>query len=364
MPILLLLILLLCGLAPQGCAASKPTASQTPQVLPARIPVQIKEKSVIGIVPVVSPEPSRQKDFYDYFLPPPDKDKYEQSMRYTAIIANKIKDNLEQKGFVPFVATPARTEDLYAPEFLEVLKISCPADYCLLVYLYELTDSEKKVGRVPPEKEGGYPVEQWQQDVIARSRIEFYESANMNLIWQYDLITNALVITKKKISGSKPLDDLAYSFEQPHYYEQINNEVILKTVQEMTDMFKSLAVNINPNHKVKADIYLYDKKISNDNLLKDATITITNIALIKPAGFTHIKSPPPDLPEKQQFITDANGQVSIELPEGFYQIEALIPALIPNDSNSSTEAEAGEPRSNSFQTLIIGDVRRINIILK
>lgn len=358
MPILLLLILLLCG----GCASSKPTVSQSPQVLSAKIPAQIKEKSVIGIVPVLYPEPSRKKDFYDYFLPPPDKDKYEQSMRYTAIIANKIKDGLEQKGFLPFVATPARTEDIYAPEFFEVMKISCPADYCLFVYLYELTDNEKKVGRIPPEKEGDYPIEQWQQDVVARARIELYESANMNLIWQYDIMSNALMITEKKISGSKPLDDLAYSLEQPHYYEQINNEVILKTIQEMMETFKSLAVNINFNHKVKTDIYLYDKKVSNDNLLKDATITITNIALIKPIGFAHIKSPPPNLPEKQQFITDANGQVSIELPEGFYQIEALIPAVIPSAFNSSIEA--GKPRSNSLQTLIIGDVRRINIILK
>jgi len=347
MPILLLLILLLCGLAPQGCAASKPTASQSPQVLPARIPVQIKDKAVIGIVPVLYPEPSKKKDFYDYFLPPPNKDKYEQSMRYTAIMANKIKDNLEQNGFVPFVATPARTEDLYAPEFFEVLKISCPADYCILVYLYELTDSEKKVGRVSPETEDGYPVEQWQQDAIARSRIELYESANMNLIWQYDIMSNALMITEKKISGSKPLDDLAYSLIQPHYYEQINNEVILKTIQEITDAFKLLSVNINPNHKVKTDIYLYDKKVSNDNLLKDVTITITDIAITK-GKITNQTS----LALKQPFITDANGRVSVELPEGFYQIEALI------------TTETAETRINKFKSLIIGDVRRINIILQ
>lgn len=342
MPILLLLLLLICG-----CGSAPTAAFQTSQTQKALIPFQIKDKAVIGIVPVLSPEPSRKKDFYDYFLPPPEKDKYEQSRRYTAIIANQIKDNLEQKGFVPFVATPARTEDLYAPEFFEVTKISCPADYCIFIYLYELTDSEKKVGRVLPEKEGDYPVEQWQQDAAARARIELYESTNMNLIWQYDIMNNALMITEKKISGSKPLDDLAYSLEQPHYYEQINNEVILKTVQEMLEVFKLLTANINPNHKVKTDIYLYDKKVSNDNLLKDVAITITSIALIK--GKTNRR---PALLLKQQFITDANGQVSIELPEGFYQIEALIPT------------ETNESRSNGFQSLIIGDVRRINIILK
>ncbi|MBI5779901.1 MAG: hypothetical protein HZA49_10690 [Planctomycetes bacterium] len=343
--LILLLVLLLCG-----CNSSKPVAPQVSRILPTRIPAQIKEKSVIGIVPVVSPEPSRKKDFYDYFLPPPDKDKYEQSRRYTAIMANKIKDDLEQKGFVPFVATLARTEDLYAPEFFEVLKISCPADYCLLVYLYELTDSETKVGRLAPEKAGGYPVEQWQQDSAARARIELYESANMNLIWRYDVTAKALMLTEKKISGSKPLDDLAYSLEQPHYYEQINNEVILKTVQEMMESFKPLAVNINFSHKVKADIYLYDGKVANDNLLKDVTITITSIALIKTDTSYHI-SKEPALAVTQQFTTDPNGQVSVELPEGFYRIEAVI--------SSGT----GEPRINSFQTLIIGDVRRINIIL-
>ncbi|MEW6026067.1 MAG: hypothetical protein AB1599_02060 [Planctomycetota bacterium] len=347
MPVLvLLLVLLLCG-----CSSSDPAVPQPAQTLPSRIPAQLKEKASIGIVPVLSPEPARKKDFYDYFLPPPDKDKYEQSRRYTAIMANKIKGTLEQKGFVPFVTIPARTEDLYAPEFFEVLKISCPAEYCLIVYLYELTDSEKKVGRTPPEKEGGYPVEQWQQDAIARSRIELYESPNMNLIWQYDVMNKALTITDKKISGSKPLDDLAYSLEQPHYYEQINNEVILKTVQDMMDAFRTLAVNLNANHKVKTDIYVYNQKVVNDNLLRDATVTVTCIA---PAG----SSAPgqankgPALVLKQHFTSDANGQVSVELPEGFYRIEAFIPS------------ETGQASSNSFQTLIIGDVRRINIILK
>lgn len=351
-----MLLLLLCGIAPQGCTMSKPTASQTSQILPARIPIQIKAKATIGIVPVLYPEPNRKKDFYDYFLSPPDQGKYEQSVRYTAVMANKIKDDLEQKGFAPFVSTPARTEDLYAPEFFEVLKISCPADYCILIYLYELTDSEKKVGRTPPEKEGDSPVEQWQQDVIARSRIELYESTDMNLIWQYDITANTLLITEKKISGSKQLDDLAYSLIQPHYYEQINNEVILKTIQEMTGTLKSLSVNINPNHKVKTDIYLYDKKVSNYNLLKDMTITITGIIITKnkAVGQTGLEL-------KQPLITDANGRISVELPEGFYQIEASIPAVLPSFSSSE---EAGEPRKHSLQTLIIGDVRRINIILK
>lgn len=344
--LILLLVLLLCG-----CNSSSPAAPQAPQTLTSRIPIQIKEKASIGIVPVLSPEPAKKKDFYDYFLPPPDKDKYEQSRRYTAIMANKIKETLEQKGFVPFVTIPARTEDLYMPEFFEVLKISCPAEYCLMVYLYELTDSEKKVGRVPPEKEGGYPVEQWQQDAIARARIELYESANMNLIWQYDIMNKALMLTEKKISGSKSLDDLAYSLEQPHYYEQINNEVIIKTIQEMMDAFKSLSVNINFSHKVKTDIYLYNSKVANENLLKDITITVTNIAFIK-TNTSYQTNKEPSLVVKQQFTSDANGQVSVELSEGFYQIEAF------------TSTETDEPRSNSFQTLIIGDVRRINIILQ
>jgi len=343
--LILLLVLLLCG-----CTSSNPVAPHPPQIIPTRIPIQIKEKSVIGIVPILSPEPSRKKDFYDYFLPPPNQDKYEQFRRHTAIIANKIKENLEQNGFTTFVATPARTEDLYAPEFFEVLKISCPSDYCILVYLYELTDSEKKVGRTPPEKEGGYPVEQWQQDALARSRIELYESSNMNLIWQHDITNTALMITEKKISGSKPLDDLVYSLEQPHYYEQINNEVILKIFQEMMDTFKPLAVKMNFSHKVKTDIYLYDKQVTNNNLLKDAIITVTNIAPVTTSVNNQINKET-TLILKQQFITDANGRVSIELTEGFYQIEAFIPA------------ETNEPRSNSVQTLIIGDVRRVNIIL-
>ncbi|HLD36881.1 MAG TPA: hypothetical protein VJC37_09180 [Planctomycetota bacterium] len=344
--LILLLTILLCG-----CAASNPAATQTSRILPTRIPFQIKDKAVIGIVPVLSPEPSRKKDFYDYFLPPPNQDKYDQSRRYTAIIANKIRENLEQKGFVPFVATPARTEDLYAPEFFEVLKISCPSDYCIIIYLYELLNSEKKVGRTDSEKESSYPVEQWQHDAVARSRIELYESANMNLIWQHDIMNKALIITEKKISGSKPLDDLAYSLEQPHYYEQINNEVIIKIFQEMIDSFKALPVNINLNHKVKTDIYLYDKKMANDRTLKDTIITVTNIALIKTNTILQASKEPTSA-VRQQFITDVNGRVSVELPEGFYQIEAFIPTT------------TGESKSNTFKSLILGDVRRINIILQ
>ena len=350
-------LILLWVLLLYGCGSGPTAAIQTTRMQPAQIPFQIKDKAVIGLVPILAPEPARKKDFYDYFLPPPNKDKYEQSSRYTAIMANRIKDILEQSGFIPFVANSARTEDLYAPEFFEVLKISCPSDYCLLIYLYELTNNEKKVGRVEPGKEGDYPVEQWQQDAIARSRIELYESADMNLIWQYNITANTLLITEKKISGSKALDDLAYSLIQPHYYEQINTEVALKTVQEMTEAFKSLAVNINLNNKVKTDIYLYRNKVSNDNLLKDITVTITDIALIKGNKSSRGNRWP-----KQDLTTDANGQISIELPEGFYRFEALIPDAIRNDLSSATKA--GESMIHSLQTFIVGDVRRINIIIK
>jgi hypothetical protein len=340
-PALILLVVLLLG----GCAAGPAPELQTVQIQSARIPFRIKDNAIIGLVPVLYPEPDLKKDFYDYFLPPPGKDKYEQSKRYATLIANLIKEEVSQLGFTPFIASPARTEDLYAPEFFEVLKISCPAEYCVLIYLYELSDTEKKISRIEPDKSGDTPVEQWQQDAIARTRIELYESANMNLVWQYDVNAKALMITEKKISGSKPLDDLAYSLIQPHYSEQINNEIIQSTIREMIRAFKSLTVKVNPSHKVKTDIRLYDAKISNDRLLKDVAVSITGIALI-----TDNENRPATPWSGQQFTTDGNGQVSLELPEGFYRIEAA--------------PLSGDTKTQKIQTLIIGDVRRINIILK
>lgn len=338
--LILLMILCLCG-----CAAGTYKAPQTITTRTARIPATIKEKAVIGLVPVLYPEPARKKDFYDYFLPPPDKDKYEQSKRYATMITNRIKESMEQLGFTPFVANPARTEDLYAPEFFEVLKISCPAEYCALIYLYELSNSEKKISRIEPEQAGDTPVEQWQHDAMARARIELYESSDMNLIWQYDVNTQALLIAEKKISGSASLDDLAYSLLRPHYAEQVNNEVALSTVKEMIEAFKSLEVKVNPNHNVKTDIYVYDSRMSNDHLIKDATISVSDIGLLAESG----KKPESRQPDRQ-FITDANGQISLELPEGFYLIEAR-PA-------------GAEQIIRGIQILIIGDVSRINIILK
>jgi hypothetical protein len=336
MILLLLILLILCG------CTSGDTSTLTNQVKVFSLPIKIEEKSTIAVVPVLPPEPEKIHTFFSEDIAPEDAyDRYIQNKQYISILAYKIKDNLERKEFLSFVANPIRIEDFYQPEFFEVFNLSCPSDYYLIVYLYEITNSQKKIQeKVIYEKDGSYPIEQWEQEGHLRGRIELYETFNYSLIWQAEIKTHASILTKRNVSKTKALDNLISSLVLADYYEKVNNEVIDKSAYESVLSLESPTVEINPQNTVKVDIYLYDKKVSHDTLLKGIKIKISPIIPIMRGGLT------------REFTTDEIGEVRIELPEGFYKIEVFLP--LPN----------GELKTNIVQTLIIGSVRRINIVMR
>ncbi|MDI6732572.1 MAG: hypothetical protein QME51_07360 [Planctomycetota bacterium] len=333
MVLIFLILALLCG-----CATAP--SPKIPPLNQIQIPFEVREKSTISIIPVLLPKPEKKTEFYEFFLPSPDEEKYRLNERYLYILANKVQEHLSEKGFISFVGNPVRTEDMYIPEFFEVLKASFPSDYCILIYLYEITNSERRIGRTSSYNgEWKHTIERWEQNSLAVSRIELYESANMSLIWQFNVNKNALMITEKKISGAKALDDLVHSFIQPHYYEQVNNDVIDSTTKEMMGAFQPLSVDINPKHTVKVSVYIYKAKVSSENLLKDVQVKILN--LISEVVL-----------KRWDFVTNESGQIDIDLPEGFYQIDTSV-------TNSDLTIT-----THSVKTLVIGNVRRINITLK
>lgn len=335
MTLLILLLILLCG------CASDIGIPQTLQSEVLQLPIKIKDKAKITIVPVLPLEQTSPNKPLEDFVRPDSKNKYEQDKYYTNVLASRIKDNLEKQSFVSLVTNAVSLENLDTPQFFEVLNLSYPSDYWAILYLYKITDTEKKIREtLSYDKDGVYPAEQWEQESKIHTRLELYESPDYCLIWQSDITTISVLTTERIISKTKPLDDLVHSLMQPHYYEEVNNSVITKAAQEMIDDFQSLSVEIRPKHLVKVEIYLYDKKISPDTFLKKGKIKITNLTSSKQNGN-----------QEQEFVTDEAGEVRIKLPKGFYKIEASI--LPPN----------GELRSNTIQTLVIGDVRRINLVI-
>jgi len=332
---LFIILIIICG-----CVSNPSDAMTSPAGL-TQLPYSIKDQSRIFIVPVLLPE-DKEKDWFEKYFPSQDSSKrYEQNRLYTHLLSQKVNDVLNANRFISLTVKPVRAEDMTNPAFFDTLNVSYPSDYYILLYIYEITNSQKKIGRsLSYEDDGVYPMEQWEQQGFFRIRLELYEAAANNLIWQADLATNAIMINNKNISGTKSLDDLVSSLVLPDLYEKVNNKAIEQALLEITNLLFPLSVEINQGHKVKVDIFLYDRKASVDNILKGGRIKVRGLIPSKNSIY-----------QVQEFVSDESGQTRIKLAEGFYDIHASIPS--PD----------GRTRETGIQTLIIGNVRKINLVL-
>jgi len=311
-----------------GCAVKsevKKEAKPVSRPVSVQLPVQIQSNARITIIPVMLKENPAENPVSPIVID-------QCIMNLAGQIKAKMADNYYQ---VSLLSYPVDIGNLA----LEMMHLSETADYYTLVYVTFLENNISDAGTAEiKDTPGKSPLtKKFIVKSQIKTRIEFYDARNYLLLWQTESSSENSMTTGQNISGTKELDDLLISLITPNYYKKINDETVNNIAREMFDRIHNFTAVINPDSLVKLNLYLYLHKPSYTNLVKHEKVTMTNLI----SG------------HEEELETDASGRIKTTLPEGFYLVEA------------ETHNPSGKLSGNSkIQTLITGESRRLNLILK